>query len=262
MGANKGRHKIKDKDSSKGEGRAKKKDKVTSNHKHGKTSQAKTESIDLLAWAGPDFEESLDPSQRELLADLYRRLDERLSGHRLQHVRSVALTARRLAHSHGVDPFLAQVAGILHDWDKKLSPQELWAKVDRYKIDLPSHDERQLPVLHGLTAAASLRQKFDLPEEVFSAIAHHTIGAADMSALDMVVYCSDMLEPLRGPRMDHLRRRALGPLDVLYAACQQSTLLYLVGAGLYISPQALDAWNACCDVLSSSTQTASATKAH
>lgn len=211
--------------------------------------KAKRKHEDPLAWAGPDFEDELDQYQRALLADLYSRLDNRLSGHRLQHVRSVALTARRLAHTHGVDPYLAQVAGILHDWDKKLSARELWDKVDRYRIELPERDERQLPVLHGLTAAASLGEELDFPREVFGAISRHTVGAADMSPLDMVVFCADMLEPLRGARMDRLRQIATGPLDVLYASCQQDTLLYLVGSGLYVSPQAIAAWNAYCGLV-------------
>lgn len=226
----------------------KKSDKKSDKRKHAKKASGAEMAggaSDALAWAGP-APAPYDEQRARVIERLCDMVRARLSGHRLEHTLSVAQTAARLAHRHGVDPFLAQAAGLLHDWDKRLSPDELWAKVDEYGVDLGApRDPRMLPTLHGLTAAASLRRELDLPDEVFQAIARHTTGAAGMSDLDIVVYVADMLEPLRKGDLDDLRALAgTGPLDALFAACARQSLLYLVQAGRFVHPAGVEAWNA------------------
>jgi predicted HD superfamily hydrolase involved in NAD metabolism len=204
---------------------------------------------DDLDWAGDASDEpEYSEEQHATLDRLYRMAQQRLSvkPRRLGHSRGVARCARRLASSHGVDPFLAEAAGILHDWDKILTPEQLWAKVDEFGIRVSSRDERMAPVLHGMTAAASLSRELDLPAPVFQAIARHTLGAPDMTALDIVVYCSDMLEPGRGEKMDGLRGFGRGELPALFAVCAQSTMAHLIGSGRYVSVESVATWNACC----------------
>lgn len=197
---------------------------------------------DIYAWAGVDYT-SYSSSQRQQLKGIRSRLEQRLSGKRLDHSISVALTARRLAASHGVDPFLAEAAGYLHDWDKKLPAEELWAKVESYHIPVSSRAAQATHILHGPTAAASLPEEFDLPPAVFQAIARHTVGAADMSDLDMLIYCADLLEPLRGDFCDSLRKQASGPLRDLFAACVAHTMDYLVQKRSYICVESIHTWN-------------------
>ncbi len=200
-------------------------------------------------WAGPAAT-ALDDARQARLAEIVARVEGHLSGHRLRHSLSVAETARRIARAHGVDEFVACAAGLLHDWDKHLSADELWEKARRVGLGLSARDDRVTPVLHGMTAAATLPQEFDdLPPEAFQAIARHTVGAEGMSALDIVIYCADMLEPLRGPDLDALRSRAADPLDVLFAACLQQNLLYLVKRHRYVYPPCVDVWNAYADRL-------------
>ena len=202
---------------------------------------------DPLAWAGPEPTIG-DSGLREYLAVLQTAVERHLSGHRLRHSLGVAQTAGRLAASHGVDPFLAIAAGLLHDWDKKLSGEGLWAKAAEW--DLPQlageRDERMTPILHGWTAAASLPQTWDLPPAVFQAIARHTIGAPDMSDLDIVVYAADMLEPGRGDdvQLATLRDLAAGELAPLFAACARQSCLWVIESGRYLHPEAIRVWNA------------------
>lgn len=202
---------------------------------------------DPLAWAGPE-PTIADPALEEYLAVLQTAVERHLSGHRLRHSLDVARTAGRLAAGHGVSPFLATAAGLLHDWDKKLTADELWAKATEY--DLPQlageRDGRMTPILHGWTAAASLPQTWDLPPEVFQAIARHTIGATDMSDLDIVVYVADMLEPGRGEdaELSELRDLAAGDLGPLFAACARQSCLWVIQSGRYLHPEAIRVWNA------------------
>lgn len=197
------------------------------------------------AWAGP-ARPGLSPCAEERLAELRGQVCSRLSGHRLQHSLSVAETAGRLAAAHGLDVFDAVAAGLLHDWDKKLPADELWEKAWRYGV-VPAgeRDERIAPVLHGRTAAASLPEQFpDLRPCVFQAIDRHTVGATDMTPLDIVVYVADMLEPLRRGELEPLRAQAGGPLDALFAACARQSALFVLATGRYLAPEAVYVWNA------------------
>ena len=54
---------------------------------------------------------------------------------RLAHSLSVARCAESLALRYDVDPFLARVAGILHDWDKVVPDDELVRRARELGID-------------------------------------------------------------------------------------------------------------------------------
>ncbi len=171
----------------------------------------------------------------------------RLSDKRYKHVRGVAHTARKLALLYGVDPYLAETAGWLHDWDKKLTPEELWEQMDYYHLGYADHDMRMVPLLHGWTAAAALPVLYpELPPEVFQAIDRHTTGAPDMSDLDMVVYVADMIEPTR--EGDYLRelRESVGyaSLEELFAESVRLSTEYCFDECRYIFPGAIEVWNA------------------
>ncbi len=178
---------------------------------------------------------------------LKRAVCERLSGRRLQHVLGVADTCLALAHRYGVDPFEAQAAGLLHDWDKQLPAEELWDKARALRVVPEDPDEDLFPLLHAWTAAASLPSEFpELPEAVFRAIGRHTVGACDMSPLDMVVFSADLVEPGRTmPGVEGLRA-LVGevPLERLFAACFAHGIEHLLAARRYIYPGAVDVWNA------------------
>lgn len=189
------------------------------------------------------------PERARELARMREDVARRLSGHRLEHVYNVAQACLQLASRYGVDLFEAEAAGLLHDWDKKLPASELWRKVDAYGIELAERDPRMEPLLHGWTAAASLPELYpNLPDSVFRAIDRHTVGAPDMSPLDMVVYVADMLEPTRrGPVFDELRAlAATASLTELFAACLRRSLTHLVETGRYVYPGGVEAWNAYC----------------
>ncbi len=204
---------------------------------------------DLAPWDDgfAPWDPGYDAGQAELIERLRRDVSARLSGKRLTHSFGVAQTSLWFARRNGVDSFCAEAAGLLHDWDKQLSAEELWGKVDAYGIDVP-HVEGAWPVLHGLTAAASLPRAYpELPAEVFQAIARHTTGAPGMSDLDMVVYVADMIEPSReGGFVKSLRRLArTATLRQVYAECVRVGLIYLLESGRFVYPGALDVWNDC-----------------
>lgn len=139
--------------------------------------------------------------QAATIGRLEHDLGERMSARpqRLAHSLSVAHTAEEMALLYGVDAFQARVAGILHDWDKALTTEELKADAHAMGIDLGVDMSLVIPLLHGLTAARRLRSSYpELPEPVFAAIERHTMAAVEMAPLDQVLFVADGIEPLRG----------------------------------------------------------------
>lgn len=129
-------------------------------------------------------------------ADLAAQLAEKPK--RLRHSLSVGLTAERMAVAYGVDPYLARVAGILHDWAKAEPNEKLAAEASDLGISFEVEMRLVEPLLHGMVAARTLPSRYpELPAEVFQAIDRHTLGHAHMSELDMVIFVADGIEPFR-----------------------------------------------------------------
>ena len=165
---------------------------------------------------------------------------------RHRHSLGVAQTACELAHVYGVDAYLATAAGLLHDWDKVLSDEELVTRAIRYHIDIVGSPALAAPLLHGPVAARELPELFsELPREVFQAIARHTVGDVDMSPLDMVVFVADAIEPNRhGDYADALRAMVgESTLEELFLACFSRGLVYVLSTGRYLYPTAIDIYN-------------------
>ena len=107
---------------------------------------------------------------------------EEVKPRRYKHSLGVARTAAHLAEVYGVDSFLAEAAGLVHDWDKVLDDSELLARAAQYRIRLAGSPTYSTSLLHGLVAAVELPHIFpELPEEVWQAIARHTVAAVDIS---------------------------------------------------------------------------------
>ena len=186
---------------------------------------------------------------KRFLKRVTKAVDERLSGKRLDHVHSVSEYACKLARMYGVSEYDARIAGLLHDWDKLLTDDELLARLDELGIERPDHIEYLYPVLHSFTGAAAVRREFpELDDGIISAIHNHTLGSLDMSDLDIVIFVADMIEPLRKskgrPEVKRLRQMAgKVPLDELYFEAYAATMRSLIDRKRFIDPAALDIWN-------------------
>ncbi|MDY2777302.1 MAG: bis(5'-nucleosyl)-tetraphosphatase (symmetrical) YqeK [Collinsella sp.] len=165
---------------------------------------------------------------------------------RYEHSLGVAETARHLADVYGVDGFEAAAAGLIHDWDKVLDGAELLARAARYAIPIAGSPSLALGLLHGPVAARELPEIFpSLPPAVFQAVERHTVGACDMSPLDMVVFVADAIEP--GRRGDYaVRLRELVgtvSLEELFFECFSQGLVYVISRGRYLYPTAASIYN-------------------
>lgn len=197
---------------------------------------------------GVDYGANRTRYLRRLEADLRSRMAE-AKPRRYEHSLSVACCAEAMAVAYGEDPFLARAAGILHDWDKVVPDGELLARAARLGIDLGVDATLVLPLLHGLTAARELPALYpELPPEVFRAIGLHTLGSADMTALDMIVFVADGIEPLRpatpGIQATRDMVAARAPLDEVYWNAFAGGVEYVIKTRRYLYPGTIEVYNA------------------
>ncbi len=184
---------------------------------------------------------------KKIYIDARKKLEKRLTSYRLLHSISVSDIAVLMANVYEVDTSYAQVAGLLHDWDKNYSDAELIKRAKKFEIELPDDPHNLAFLLHAQTGAEAVAREYpELPFEIIQAIARHTSAAIDMSDLDMLIYVADMIEPLRtAPNLKPLRSLAGNiPLEELFIKCYQETLDHLIRRRRYIHPDSVAVWNA------------------
>lgn len=195
----------------------------------------------------PRYTKAQEATIAQLEADLAAHMRD-VRPKRYEHSLSVAKTAESMAMTYGTDPFSARCAGILHDWDKVLSADEQVRRAIELGVDMGVDLELVQPLLHGLTAALTLPTRYPkLPSEIFRAISLHTVGSADMTALDEILFVADGIEPLRkpAPAIGHVREMvARGEdLDEVYASMFSSGIEYVVRTRRYLYPGTIDVYN-------------------
>lgn len=202
-------------------------------------------------WSYQVGEPAYDAEAQALIA----RLEADLQAHmqkakpaRYRHSLSVAATAEQMALAYGVDPLKARIAGIMHDWDKVLDNAAQLELARGLRINLGVNLALVQPLLHGVTAAYHLHVDYpELPEDVLQAIRRHTIGHADMTPLDMVVFVADGIEPLRRdvPAIHETRAMvdAGEPLAEVYWTSFIRGVSYVIDTERYLYPGTLEIYN-------------------
>ncbi|HEY9867842.1 MAG TPA: bis(5'-nucleosyl)-tetraphosphatase (symmetrical) YqeK [Candidatus Obscuribacterales bacterium] len=179
----------------------------------------------------------------------------RLSEKRYRHVAAVARLAGRLATKSGCNPYLAELAGWLHDACKQLKDRELVSLAEQQGLKLLPIERASPHVLHGPVAAGLVRRELNLTnEEVLDAISQHTLGEAPMGLLSKVVFLADCLEEGRpqeyaGPIWEALDLDGAFDMDrAVLTACDLS-LRSLIDDGKPIHPKTLEVRNYYLDLL-------------
>jgi predicted HD superfamily hydrolase involved in NAD metabolism len=169
------------------------------------------------------------PSWETALAALGERLDER----GVRHSTGVAAMAERLARTYGLDVDSARLAGLLHDWCKDVSGEELLGRAEALGIPVTDADRAVPYLLHAPVAARELKD------------AAHTYGSSTLTPLDMAVYVADTLEPGRTHAGVEELRALIGSvsLDELFALAYADSLRHLVDSRRRIHPETVATWN-------------------
>ncbi|MDQ2993061.1 MAG: bis(5'-nucleosyl)-tetraphosphatase (symmetrical) YqeK [Candidatus Eremiobacteraeota bacterium] len=163
--------------------------------------------------------------------------------HRFEHTIRVARLADTLAQAHGLDARAARTAGLLHDLARLYPADRLIRECAVRSMPIDAFERTNPIVLHARLGAELARELFGVVDPaVLSAIAKHTVAAAEMSPLDCVVYLADGLEPGRNfPERAALAALAGRDLSGAMRATLEASMRYLQKQGMAVAPQTLEA---------------------
>ena len=187
------------------------------------------------------YESYIRMSREALLAKMETVMPEK----RLRHCLGVEKAARELAERFGIDVEKAGLAGLLHDYAKKVSDEDFLSLIDKYKLD-PDLKNWGNNVWHGMVGIYKIQEDLGIKDaEILRAVEIHTVGSDTMSELDKVVYVADYIEHNRDfPGVDKARELAQRSLNQAVAYETARTVEHLARKGIPIYPQTLETYNA------------------
>ena len=179
---------------------------------------------------------------REALLD---KMETVMPEKRLRHCLGVEKAARELAECFGLDVEKAGLAGLLHDYAKKVSDEEFLSLIDKYRLDSDLKNWGN-NVWHGMVGIYKIQEDLGVKDaDILRAIEIHTVGSDTMSELDKVVYVADYIEHNRDfPGVDKARELAKRSLNQAVAYETARTVEHLAHKGMPIYPQTLETYNA------------------
>ncbi len=173
------------------------------------------------------------PPQQADFDEIRRQLKQVLKPGRYEHSLGVMYTACALAMAHGYSMEDAQLAGLLHDCGKYMSPEELLSFAKANHIEVSDAELANPQLLHGKAGAVLAQTKYGVADpSVIHAISVHTTGCPDMSLLDEIIFTADYIEPNRNraPRLKEIREVAFDDLSLAVTLILEDTISYLKAA--------------------------------
>ncbi|MCP0886725.1 bis(5'-nucleosyl)-tetraphosphatase (symmetrical) YqeK [Ligilactobacillus sp. WILCCON 0076] len=176
--------------------------------------------------------------------ELIRKIKNSLSDFRFKHVLGVEKTAIKLAQQNDYNCEKASIAGLVHDYAKERSAEEFKQVIINNNLDRDLLKWNNF-VWHGVVGAEIVKTELGITnEDILNAIRNHTIGAAQMSMLDKIIYVADFIEPGRSfPGVEQARQIAKENLDKAVAFETKHTLEYLMKENKTIYPAAILTYN-------------------
>ena len=130
----------------------------------------------------------------ELIDKIKEDLKNTLSERRYIHSLGVMEMAVELAQIYNVDEKKAELAGLLHDNAKEMTPEELLKYVDDNNIKISEVERINTKILHGKVGADIAKKKYGVSKEIQEAIEYHTTTNPNMTTLDKIVFVADKIE--------------------------------------------------------------------
>ncbi len=154
---------------------------------------------------------------KSLLEDKY--LDS-VHEKRYIHILGVAKVARELAEKYGINPDEAYLAGLMHDYYRYESEEEMAKLLTPEAIS----ECQKCPILyHAYASSAAYLKLIGSSEEIAEAIKYHTFGKVPMTKLGEILLISDYIEDSRTYE-DCIKCRSLVKRGLFYTAIYESTL--------------------------------------
>lgn len=179
------------------------------------------------------------------IENLARILKPRVTEKRYVHSLGVMEEAKMLAHIHKADEAKAEIAGLLHDITKSLSPEEHASLIKTYNPSADPTETKSNNLLHAVTAPLVLEHELNITDpEILSAVRFHTTARPKMSLLEKILFVSDFTEPNRDyPDVRYYRKIAREDLDKALFLGLRWGLKSLLKRGEYIYRNTWETYN-------------------
>lgn len=161
------------------------------------------------------------------------------------HSVNVAEAAAELAALYGADAESAYVAGLLHDICKDMpcACQRGYALDCRFPMS--REEARSKPLWHAPAGAHYAQGVLGIGDgEILAAIRYHTVGRAEMSRLEEIVYTADLISADRKYKdASRIRKLAYLDLDAAMLEILRFSIESVIKKGVALPPVTVQAYN-------------------
>lgn len=162
--------------------------------------------------------------------EIINRLQKDLKPTRITHSLGVRDMAVKLGNIYGCDIDKCERAALLHDCAKYLSTEEKIDICNRWHVEISEVELNNPELLHSKAGALRAAEEYGIDDpDIINAVYYHTVGKADMSLLEKIIFVSDYIEVGRthSEKLPYFRELALTELDRTVALIYKETLTYL-----------------------------------
>lgn len=177
--------------------------------------------------------------------EIKKKLRDELPEKRYIHSLGVADEAKRLAALYGENEDKAYLAGLLHDCAKGILADKQIEMCDRLGVELDEWTRKCPQVVHGFLGVKIAETEYGITDgEILNAIKYHTVGSAEMTMLDKIIYIADMTETNRDFNgADELRAAVNRSVDEAVMISIKQQLKLNMGRHTIIHPNIICLWN-------------------
>lgn len=171
-------------------------------------------------------------------------IKELLSDKRYVHCCGVASLSKKLAREIGADEEKAYFAGMVHDIAKEKSLDEMLRLCKEHNVSADGMEKSSAALLHAAAGVAMLEEYGVSDKEILNAVRYHTVGRAEMSQLEKIVYLADMIEPSRNyDGVEVLRNSLKSGFDEAFKNALRCSVIWNMQKGKAVHSGTLYAWN-------------------
>ncbi len=181
----------------------------------------------------------------DLIKEIDYKLKQNVSSHRYSHSLGVADAAVYLAKKHGEDEESAYIAGLLHDYAKGFSKEEIEKYISQNNLLIDEIMSNVYQLLHGKIAAHIAKKEFSINnKDILNAIEYHTTGRKKMSNLEKIIYLADFIEIGRDyVGVEELRIVAEQDLNKAVLLALNNTIKYVISIEKLLHTNTIEARN-------------------
>ena len=163
---------------------------------------------------------------------------------RRAHTLGMRNVALQLASIHKIDCYKVSLACLCHDLGRCLPLSDMREIIKKYyNINIPSYYNTGLA--HCYVSAIIAENDFSITDvEILNAIKSHTVGHAEMTIFEKIVYASDYLDPTRGLEQTiSLRENILNDFDSTFIEIVLDSIKFIISKKEYLAIETIELYN-------------------